>query len=210
MEINIFLAFTVGWIASFLGTLPFGPINLSVVDTTINRSFRAALWMALAAAIVEIVQSFIALHCSMFINDYLQNSPIVKVAALILFLGLGLAFFFKKASQNKPEQENTKGNSFIKGFFIALVNPQAIPFWIFVLAYLDTAQMIHLDSHLGFQVVIGFLLGVSIGKFCALLLFGLLSRFISNKTTTLNLWMNKIIGSILILIALIQGINYLT
>ena len=210
MELNLLLAFGVGWLASFLGTLPFGPINLSVVDTTINKSFQAAIWMSVAAALVEIGQSFVALHCNFFINSYLETSPVVKVAALILFLVLGIVFFLKKSKpQDEESAETKKGNSFIKGFFIALVNPQAIPFWIFVLAYLDSAQMIHLDTSLGIQIIIGFLLGVSVGKFSALLLFGILSRFIRNKTASLSLWMNKIIGSILILIAIIQGINYL-
>ena len=53
MEPSPALVFLLSMLASIVGTLPFGPINLSVVDTTINRSWRAAFHFSVAAALVE-------------------------------------------------------------------------------------------------------------------------------------------------------------
>lgn len=209
MAISPLTAFAIGWIASFLGTLPFGPINLSVVNTTIKKSFKAGLGVALAAALIEIIQSFIAIHCSMVITHFLSESPFIKVLAIGLFIVLGLFFFFKKNKNQKVSTSKKKSdNSFIQGLAIALFNPQAIPFWIFVLTYLETSRMIHLSIQgEELQSVIFFLIGVSIGKLCALILFGLLSKVISKKSTRITLMMNKIIGSILLVIGLVQAVQ---
>ena len=205
MALTPFFSFAIGWIASFLGTLPFGPINLSVVDTTLRKNLQAAMWLAFAAALVEILQSFVALHCSMWISDAVQSSPVLKILAFVLFIGLGLAFFFKKNLQKVDKAQ--KGGNFLRGLIISLLNPQAIPFWVFVLTYLESAQMIHLSSNQKLNLVLMFLLGVALGKFIALLGFGLLSRTIRGKTDFINQWMNKIIGSILIFIGIYQGIQ---
>lgn len=61
MGISPVFVLLIGWLASFTGTLPLGPINLSVVEVTVNRSFRAAIWLSVAAALVEIFQSLLAL-----------------------------------------------------------------------------------------------------------------------------------------------------
>ncbi|MEN0002696.1 MAG: LysE family transporter [Bacteroidota bacterium] len=208
MSIHPALAFFIGTLATFIGTLPFGPINLSVVDTTLRKNLGAALWMALAAAIIEIVMAFIALHCSIYITMLLGESQWTKIGAILLFVVLGLFFFFKKPSaQSSTEQSPKKGNDFWKGLGIAAINPQAIPFWIFVLTYLQTAQMIELSTQERLVVVLAFLFGVAVGKFGALALFGLLSQAIKSRATAASKWMNKIIGGILLLIGLGQALT---
>ena len=209
MVLTPVLSFIIGLIASFLGALPFGPINLSVVDTTVRKSLQAGLWLALAAALVEILQSFVAVHCSMWISQAIQASPWVKIAAFILFIGLGLFFFFKKGIKKEKEEQKSGGN-FVRGMIISLLNPQAIPFWIFVLTYLEMTQMIEINTQQKLHLVLLFLLGVAVGKFLALLGFGLLSKTIRNKTDFINQWMNKIIGTILIIIGIFQGFQIFT
>ena len=62
MAVSTISVFFIALVASFGGTLPFGPINLSVVNTTINRSFKAALRFSTAAALVEILQALVAVR----------------------------------------------------------------------------------------------------------------------------------------------------
>ena len=205
MVLSPLFVLILGWIASFLGTLPFGPINLSVVDTTIKKSFYAGLQFSIAAAIVEIFQAMIALHCNMLISHFFTTNPWTKMAAVALFIGLGLFFFLKKATHQTEEDSGKRKNNYIRGVIIAVLNPQAIPFWIFVLSYVESTYHIFLSSYSGWFIVGLFLVGVSLGKLAALMLFGVLSKLICEKSSFLNLWMNKIIGSILIAIGLFQA-----
>lgn len=208
MDFSLLMVFVVAGLASFLGTLPFGPINLSVVDTTLNRSLRAALRFSMAAALVEIVQSWIAVRFSWTVGRLLTESPAVKLGAFLLFLSLGVFFFLKKNRDGATANIRHRGD-FLKGLIISFLNPQAIPFWIAVLTYLDSYEILHLDTHSPFRLVVAFLLGVSVGKFAALALFGFLSQRIAHHSGLLARWINKIIGLILFGIALLQVLQLL-
>lgn len=202
---TLFQLFAVGWLASFLGTLPFGPINLSVVSRTVKDSLRAGLWFALAAALIEIGQSFVALHCSALINQYLDSSPWIKWGTAGLFILLGLFFMLKREQQQTEEAvKNRKDNNFLAGIIISILNLQAIPFWIFILTYLDMSHHIRIDASISLSGIALFLLGVSSGKFAALALFGLLSQTVKGHVQSLKYWMNKVIGFILLLIGIFQ------
>lgn len=207
MPLHPMIVFLAAWLASFLGTLPFGPVNLSVVDTTIRQSFRAGLWFSAAAAIVEIGQSFVALHFNHSISAYLDSHIWAKVFTAFVFLGIGLAFMLRRNQAGLPRRKWSQNSHFARGLFVALLNPQAIPFWIFVLAYFENSQYMHLSSHHSLQIVLAFFLGVSLGKLGALMLFGLLGQAISRRSHLIQGWMNKAVGGILIGIGLLQGLQ---
>ncbi|MBX2872812.1 MAG: LysE family transporter [Saprospiraceae bacterium] len=204
---TLFQLFAIGWLASFLGTLPFGPINLSVVSRTVKDSLRAGLWFAFAAALIEIAQSFIALHCSALINQYLDSSPWIKWVTAGLFILLGLVFMLRREKAQEEDSSNRKDNNFLAGIIISVINFQAIPFWIFILTYLDMSHHVRIDTSLSLGGIALFLIGVSTGKFAALSLFGLASQSVKNRVHQLKFWMNKIIGFILLLIGIFQFLS---
>jgi len=103
MEPSPALIFFLSMLASIAGTLPFGPINLSVVDTTINRSWRAAFHFSIAAALIEIPQSFIAIRFNPTVQQLLQHNVWVKSFDVVFFVAIGLVFFCRK-----PLQEGVK------------------------------------------------------------------------------------------------------
>ncbi len=204
-----FFAFFIALGVSFGSAIPFGPINLSVIDTTIRNNLKCGVLFSLAAALVEIVQAMIALFCSAWIADFFSKSPAIKVGAFILFIALGFFFLFKK--DIKKKEDTPKGKSqianFFKGALIALANPQTLPFWIFVLTYLETVQMIPINASQPWSIIIAFAIGVSVGKFLGLFLFSLLSHRISKKSNKITNVTNKVIGYFLIFIGVIQGIQ---
>lgn len=174
-----------------------------------NRSLRAGFWVSAAAALVEILQSSIALHSSMWLSKALANNPWIKLGSFALFVTLGLVFLLRKNNQESGEEEGRprRGNHFLRGLFIALINPQALPFWVFVITYLETTRRVHLNSNQHYDVILSFLCGVLIGKLTALLIFALLSRHISQRAGYIGRWMNKIIGGLLIVIGILQGVQ---
>lgn len=201
--------FVFSWAVSFLGTLPFGPINLSVVDTTLSKNFRAGIIFASAAALIEIVQSFLALHCSRFIVQTLEENPYVKAFTVGIFILLGIIFLLRKSREEGVKKEKRfKFSTFQHGLFISSLNMQAIPFWVFVITYLQTANLLQFDFSATTITALFFLSGAALGKFSALYLYAKLSLVISEKVGAISLWMNKIIGAILLFIGLIQGIRF--
>lgn len=204
---GIIFHFVVGLIASFLGSIPFGTVNLSVIDTTIKENFQAGIKIAIAAGIVEIFQSFVAAHCSMFITQYISDNVYVSIFSLFLLLAIGSFFFFKKQQKNVEVKKRFKLSNWAKGALLGLINPQALPYYVFVIAFLQMRHWIDFEMGSLYYNLIAFLLGTSAGRFLALLMYGYLSLAIADRIQTVSAWMNKILGGIFFLLAAVQGIR---
>lgn len=204
-----FLHFILGFFSSYLGTIPPGPINLSVVDATIKKSMKVAKIMALGAGLVEILQCVVALNFGLLVVDTIDNSPSIRISIFVIFVLIGLFFFFKKEYQTQTQKEEKKkeknASNFIKGAIIGALNPQAIPFYVFFLAlYRSLGWFIfQLD------MVLFFVIGIALGKFLSLLSYAYLSRIIVKRVSSLSLWVNKILGTVLIIIGLMQILKYI-
>ena len=196
--------FIYGLLGSFIGGVAFGPINLSVVDLTLRKSIRSALRFCLAAAMVEIIQAFIAIMFGKLISRKIQEFPELKLLVIIFFIVLGLYFIFKRDKPKADLKPDNNTSNFINGFIVAILNPQAIPYWIFVLAYLKSANVLFLQS----WYLILFLVGVSLGKFIILSLYGYLSEYINRHFNNLNEYVSKGIGGLLLVVGLVQAIKY--
>jgi threonine/homoserine/homoserine lactone efflux protein len=207
MEPSPALIFFLSMLASIAGTLPFGPINLSVVDTTINRSWRAAFHFSIAAALIEIPQSFIAIRFNPTVQQLLQHNVWVKSFVVVFFVGIGLVFFLRKPINEGEKKAKSKNNDFINGLLVSIANPQAIPFWIFILAFLKSAEYLDISDHPPLYFLCLFLSGVACGKLLTLLFYAFLSQLIVRRAAFFSQWMNKIIGVILMGIGLVQGMR---
>ena len=196
--------FIFGLFGSFLGGVAFGPINLSVVDLTLKKSVRSAIRFCVAAALVEIIQATIAILFGKMISRKIEEFPELKLLVIIFFVILGLYFIFKKDVPESEIKTDSKKSSFFNGFIVAIFNPQTIPYWIFVLAYLKSAQVLYLKS----WYLLIFLAGVSIGKFIILSLYSYLSEYIKRHTANLNDYVSKAIGGLLLAAGLVQAVKY--
>lgn len=206
MIFSVLSIFIVTLIISFVGSLPFGPINLMMIDTTLKNSLRASYGFAVAAALVEMGQSLVALYGSAWISQLIYQGPWIKLTGFVFFLLLGILFYFKKNQEKAFSSENSQKSFFFKGFLIASLNPQAIPFWIIVLAFFPATSLFKITSESNTVNILSFIIGASFGKLGALLLFGLLSERIIRQSHLIRNHINRIIGIILITIGMFQGI----
>jgi threonine/homoserine/homoserine lactone efflux protein len=198
------IQFFYGLCGSLIGGIAVGPINLSVVELTIKKNIRAASRFCLAAALVEIALAFIAILFGKLISRKIDEFPELKFLVILFFFILGLYFILKR---DKPKSELNVGgerSSFIKGLIVAVLNPQTIPYWIFVLAYLKSASVLQLQA----ANLWLFLLGVAVGKYTMLTLYSHLSLFINRHVSNLHDYISKTIGFFLIVVGLIQAIRY--
>lgn len=207
MEPSPALVFLLSMLASIVGTLPFGPINLSVVDTTINRSWRSAFHFSIAAALIEIPQSFIAIRFNPTVQAMLQHNWWVKGFVVLFFVALGVLFFCRKPACQTEKKRKIKENDFLHGLLVSIANPQAIPFWIFILAFLKSAEYLDVSDHPPLYFLSIFLAGAACGKLLTLLFYAFLSQLIVKRAAFVSQWMNKIIGVILMGIGLFQGVK---
>lgn len=204
MELAFYLYFFIALLATFLGALPFGAINLSVVNITINKNFQKGFQFSLAASAVEILEAMVAILFGSIVQMFLEENSWIQILVFSIFIGLGLYNIFRVTRPKLGSRTKLKVSEFMKGFAVALANPQALPFWIFVLAFL--AQEFALDL-MGVNLI-WFLTGVFVGKLLALALFGYMSTFLKSRLSESCTWINRTFGFILLAIGLFQAYQF--
>jgi len=198
------MQFLFGFIGGFLGGLAFGPINLSVIDITLKKGIRVAISFCAAAAMAELIHSSVALLFGKIISKKIDELPELKLLVIIFFLIIGAYFILKKDKKKVDVSRNSKRSYFLNGFIVAILNPQTIPYWIFVLAYLKSANLIDLKS----WYILLFLVGATVGKFFILSTYAYLSKYIENRTNNLRAFVSKAIGGLLLMVGVFQAIKY--
>ena len=201
------LYFTLGFSGSFFGTIPLGPINLSVVDTTLKEGVKSAMALSIAAAIIEFVYTFFSYHFSAFLTNIFIHNPRIPYCIGVLFFLAGTLLMFKKNKTKPDDSSVSKGNSFCKGLILAILNPLAIPFWLFLIGYYQMHHLIAPNLPRLSLLVLIFVSGAATGKITSLYLFSLASYKISHRLSYISLYMNKVIGVVLIIIGLSQLIS---
>ncbi len=186
-----------------LGTIPFGPINLVVVKTTVDYDRRSGIEIAFAASLIEILQALIAISFGMLISNFLDANVFVTFFLAFAFIALAIFIFTRKPTPTLEIEKNRPASFFRSGLLIAGLNPQAVPFWIFALA---TISQYFEFQYMGLTLI-GFLLGVFIGKFVALYGFVVASTYLKAHLQESSILVNRLLAAILLFIGLSQGWN---
>ena len=192
--------FAVGLLVCFIGTIPFGPINLSVVKITVDHSFKRGIEVAVAAALVEIVQALIALTFGMVISAYLDSNILLKLVIAAAFIILAFVVYLRTSEPTLSVADKGRSGYFLRGLLLAAINPQAIPFWIFALAAISQYALL---EYSGINLL-GFLFGVFVGKLLALTGFVYASNYLKTHLQQSSRLVNQILASILLLIGISQ------
>ncbi len=165
-----------GFFFSFIGSIPPGTINLSVIQLGLQKKLWASFRMAFAAAFIEFFYAAIAIKFQIYItsNPAIKNNFQLISALVLLLLGAInlLALIKKRGGERKPGAIAASG--FRKGILLSIGNPLAMPFWIGVTAYLQSNNWVNFEH----TSIWSYVLGISLGTLAVLSLLGV----VANKT----------------------------
>ena len=184
--------FLVAFFFSYIGSIPPGTINISVIQLTLSGRIKEAIHFALAAALVEFFYATFAVGIQFFLVSKLDFTLHFKIVAASAMMVLGLINFFGKSKNPNTPGSPMAMTGFKKGMVISIFNPLAIPFWIAVTAYLESQAWVQINS----QTFWIYILGISTGTFLLLsTLVFIVSKF---KVSFNNAIVNKVTGLIFI------------
>lgn len=192
--------FVVALATSFIATLPFGPINLTVIKTTVDHNRPGAVQVSLAAALVETGQAFLAIWFGVVISRFLADHASVNLVIALVFMALAVYVWIHETHPSLNSNANVEPSYIKRGLFIALVNPQAIPFWIIAVA----ATTRYLDFDFAGWLLLTYLLGVFGGKVIALWGFALASDYLKTHLDESSRLVNRLLAAVLVFIGLTQ------
>lgn len=197
---NFFVAFAF----SFLGSIPPGTLNLTVLQLGLDKKISIAWRFAFAASIIEYPYAWIAVK----FDHYITSSPLVVdnfkllTAAIMILLGL---LNLWSAQRPTPLVKRFQDSGLRKGLVLGILNPLAIPFWIGITAYLNVQGWVKLSSTSGLH---GYLLGVFLGSFALFLSLAYLAKRLSGMLQS-NSKVKLIPGLTLVLLGVYAFIDYI-
>ena len=195
-----------GFISAVVGIFPPGLINMTAAKVNSKEGKRAAIWFVIGAIVVIILQVYLAILFAQFIGERPQVVVLLREIGCGIFTLLTVYFLaIAKPPQKikgKIKKQRTSTRFFL-GMLLSALNFFPIPYYVVVSLSLASYGVFAFES---FSILI-FVLGAVLGSF--LVFYTYISFFskIANKTDFFMKNMNKIIGSITGLVALLSLFN---
>lgn len=196
--------FIVGFFFSFLGSIPPGTLNLLVLQLGLEQKVKIALRFALAVSIIEYPYAWIAVEFEQVITSSPAVTKNLQLWGAIIMTTIGIASLW---SVRKPSTLSVKlqDSGFRRGIILSILNPQAIPFWIALTAYLKYQGWIDLST--GWRLH-SYILGTSVGAMALLTVLAVLAKRVASSFKN-NRLLRMIPGIVLLILGIIAFINYL-
>lgn len=123
------------FIASFIGGIPPGLVNMSVAKVVLKKDKKNAYLTAIGACLALFLQGIIGISMAKyFIKQNSIQANLLKIGVVIF--GLLAVYFLIAALKNKPLKTNSSkkrsGKSIVKGFFISALNILPIPYYVII------------------------------------------------------------------------------
>ncbi len=200
---NIVITALLGMLVSFLGQLPLGNMSITATQIGLEEGFKTAWEFSIGVAIIEMIYLRIALSGMNWVVAHHTFFTVLNWLAIALFLTLGIISFVSAAKQTKDKKAillNNKLNRFVLGVTMSAVNPIQIPFWFtWGVSLINAGLLEPNDLHYNF-----FTVGAGAGTIAGLALYIHAGKWLVKKLNASNKGMNKFMGAIFILTALIQ------
>ncbi len=184
----LFLTFALGLILNAIGYIPPGNINLTLVQITINRGMKQALYFIAAFGFVEVIFTLLMMRFVQWLSLTLVLDNIIDVVMVFLFLVLGV--YTWKSRKEMPKEDYSPKDSIKYGMLLGALNPMQVPYWLFVGTYLISHEWIDI----GYLSLTIFSIGSGIGAALTLYGFARFAAYIKEKFDLSSYIINKSIA----------------
>jgi hypothetical protein len=169
----------IGFIVSFIGSLPLGYLNIIGVEILSKFGMNSLLSYLFGVIVIEAVVIYytVVFSTQLSLNKKLMKS--IDYFAVFFLLLLGYAFF---AYSNQTKQEHNyledyiQYSPFLIGMVLCGLNFLQIPFWMGWNLYLLNAKYITLSKTLKYHYILGSLIGTFFGMLAVIVLLDSLSQ----------------------------------
>jgi threonine/homoserine/homoserine lactone efflux protein len=166
------LTFFIAFFFSFIGTIPPGTLNLTVIQLGLDHRISTAWRFAFAGALIEYIYAWIAVE----FENLITSSPVITenfqliTAAVMITLGIATLW-----TSQKPSALSSRfgASGFRRGIVLGILNPMALPFWVAMTAYIKSQGWVDLSTTLELH---SYLLGVALGGVALMIILAYLAK----------------------------------
>jgi threonine/homoserine/homoserine lactone efflux protein len=200
---SLLRVFMTGMLISFLGTLPLGSLNVSAMQVAVEENVRNAIRFALGVALVEILYVRVSLQAMHWVEAHQLVFRVLEWSTVLLFVVLAVSSFISagnKAGEKKSLLLGNRLNRFWLGFSMSAVNPVQIPFWFIWSTYLVSTGVLA-TTGIAYN---SYTAGIGLGTLAGLGVFIFGGRWVVRKMKAGHKIINRVVGMVFLVSAIIQ------
>jgi len=119
-------------LSSFIGATFF-----MLIETSMTRGFRAALWFDAGVVLCDVMLITGIYFFASWITNTIISNEYFNFAGGLVFMAFGVNYIFaRRQTRAKVFSINQNLKVFMNGFFINLINPSVVLFWMGTMAVL--------------------------------------------------------------------------
>jgi threonine/homoserine/homoserine lactone efflux protein len=108
-----------------------GATFFMLIETSMTRGFRSALWFDLGVLSCDALIITAVYFFTSWINRMLVHNAYFNMAGGVAFVGFGINYIVsRRRSESSARTENSILKLYLNGFFINLLNPSVVIFWL--------------------------------------------------------------------------------
>jgi threonine/homoserine/homoserine lactone efflux protein len=192
----LILTFLIGFLMNFIGYVPLGNINLTVVKLAINRGMRQVWYFLIAFSLVELIFTFCIMKFAEWFSGQANLLNVLDWVLIAVFLTMGTITW--KNHKQAPKEDFSRRDSIKLGILLGFVNPMQLPFWLIGGTYVISKGWILTGN----TALLIFSIGSAFGSFMCLYGFAHFARYIQNKFSLSSHLINRSIAILLFALAL--------
>ncbi len=200
---NIF----VGFLVSFIGSIPLGYLNVVGFDIYAQKGLISTVFYLLGVVIVEFFVIFFTLIFAKKLAENKRLTKYIEGFSVLFMIVLSAVFYFSanSVSSNRTVFSNVSQNYFFVGLFFSGLNFVQIPFWTGWNLYLLNGSYIEVSKSRKYFYVLGTIAGTFSGM---LMLILSLNYFASNVDFLSKYLMKFIIPTVFLGLGIFQGYKF--
>ena len=201
---EVILPLLVGFGVAFSTTLLPGLLNMTAAKISLLEGRRNALIFAVGAAIVVLLQSYIAVTFAKLINRRPDIVDTLEEIGVLIFFVLTI-YFLLIAKKKKPKAADavvkvrSKTGNFFLGMALSALNFFPVPFYVFLSISLSAIQIFFFTNF----YICFFVTGAMGGAFLVFYLYIAFFKKFQHKTDFFMRNVNYLIGSITGIVAIV-------
>ncbi len=195
-----------GFLMAFFGLIAPGMLNMTAVRTAIETSRSEAFKFSLGAAAIVFPQALIALFFASYFVAHPSVLENLSMAAVVVFFVLSVVFFIQARTKNEYAGKKKRGNQFLIGGFMSLMNMMAIPFYLGLSTYFERNGYLIMKL----PYILFFVSGASIGAFTLFAVYVQFSKVIIKRAQYIARNINYILAGLFLFLGVVLLLRIMT
>jgi len=163
----------VGFVVSFLGSIPLGYLNLAGLEIYSKSGLNHLILFLFGVIVVE---TFVIYFTLIFARRLVKNNRLMKIIdffSVIFMFVLAFVFYFSYNQATKTDfnlRDYLMYSPFVIGVVLNCFNVLQFPFWTSWNLYLHNGKYIRIEKKLKYYYIAGTLMGIFLGMFSLIVL----------------------------------------